>query len=96
MGNIEFAWDRREARSNLAKHGVAFEEARIAFLDENARVIDDPDHSNGEERCVLVGYSSQARCLVGVHCYREADSIIRLISARCATPSEEELYWSFR
>ena len=62
MGNIEFAWDRRKARSNLLKHGVSFEDAKTVFLDENARLIDDPDHSEDEERFVLLGYSFQARC----------------------------------
>ena len=61
MGNIEFAWDRRKARSNLVKHGVSFEEAQTAFLDENARLIDDPDHSEEEVRFLLLGYSFQAR-----------------------------------
>src|ERR1039458_9041697 len=60
MGNIQFAWDRRKARSNLVKHGVSFEEARTVFLDESARLIDDPDHSGDEERFVLLGYSFQA------------------------------------
>ena len=49
MGNIEFAWDRRKAQSNLVKHGVSFEEAQTVFLDENARLIDDPDHSEEED-----------------------------------------------
>jgi uncharacterized DUF497 family protein len=96
VGDIDFAWDGRKARSNIAKHGVSFEEARTAFLDENARLIDDPDHSDEEERFVLLGYSFRARCLIVSHCYREADSVIRLISARCATPREQKLYWSFR
>ena len=56
VGNIEFAWDRRKARSNLVKHGVSFEEAPSVFLDERARLIDDPDHSGEEERVVLLGY----------------------------------------
>jgi uncharacterized DUF497 family protein len=64
-------------------------------LDEHARLIDDPDHSNGEERFLLLGFSLQARCLIVSHCYRESDSIIRLISARPATQHEEEEYWSF-
>ena len=93
MGNIEFAWDSRKARSNLAKHGISFDEARSAFLDENARLIDDPDHSEDEERFVLVGYSFQARCLIVSHCYRESGSVIRLISARRATTHEEADYW---
>jgi len=42
---MEFAWDRRKARTNFAKHGVSFEEAESVFLDEIARLIDDPDHS---------------------------------------------------
>lgn len=96
MGNIEFAWDRRKARSNLAKHGISFEEAQTAFLDENARLIDDPDHSEAEERFVLLGYSFQARCLIVSHCYREPGSVIRLISARRATPKEEKVYWRLR
>jgi len=96
VGNIEFAWDQRKARSNLLKHGVSFEEAQTVFLDENARLIDDPDHSQEEDRFVLLGYSFQARCLIVSHCYRESDSVIRLISARRATAHEEKLYWRFR
>lgn len=96
MGNIEFAWDRRKARSNLAKHGVSFEEAQTVFQDESARLIDDPDHSENEDRFVLLGYSLQARCLIVSHCYRQSDSVIRLISARRATAQEEGVYWRLR
>jgi uncharacterized DUF497 family protein len=66
-----------------------------ARLDEGARLIDDPDHSEDEERFVLLGYSLHARCLIVVHCYREGGSLVRLISARRATVHEEEEYWSF-
>ena len=66
------------------------------FLDESARLIDDPDHSGEEERFLLMGYSLQARCLTVCHCYREAESVIRLISARRASPHEEEMHWSLR
>ena len=93
MGNIEFSWDNRKARSNLAKHGVSFEEAQTAFLDENARLLDDPEHSEDEDRFVLMGYSFQARCLIVSHCYRGSDSVIRIISARRATAHEEKDYW---
>ena len=96
MGNIEFAWDRRKAQANLAKHGVTFEEAQTAFLDECGRLIDDPDHSEDEERFVLLGYSVQARCLIVSHCYRQSGSVIRLISARRANAPEEATYWRFR
>jgi uncharacterized protein len=96
VGNIKFAWDRRKARTNLAKHGVSFEEAQSVFLDESARLIDDPDHSKDEERFLLLGYSQQARCVIVSHCYREADAVIRIISARSATVNEEETYWRFK
>lgn len=94
MGHISFAWDRSKGRTNAAKHGVTFEEAQTVFLDENARLISDPDHSEEENRFLLLGFSNQARCLVVVHCYREEDEVIRLISAREATTTEEETYWS--
>jgi uncharacterized protein len=96
VGNIEFAWDRRKARSNAAKHGVTFDEAQTVFPDEGGRLIDDPDHSEAEERFVLPGLSLQAQCLVVVHCCRESGSVIRLISARRATAQEEQEYWSFQ
>lgn len=79
----------------MAKHGVSFEEAQTVFLDANARMITDPDHSDEEDRFLLLGYSFQAR-LVVCHCYREADCIIRLISARPATKREEAEYWSLQ
>ncbi len=96
MGNIEFAWDPRKARSNLEKHGVEFEEAQTVFLDQSARLIDAPDHSEDEDRFLLLGYSFQARCLIVSHCYRQSDSVIRSISARRATAQEEEVYWRLR
>jgi uncharacterized DUF497 family protein len=95
MSNISFAWDEAKGRSNLAKHGVSFEEAQTVFLDDHARLIDDPDHSTDEERFVLLGYSFQARCLIVCHCYRESD-VIRLISARPANKDEEKQYWRFQ
>jgi len=93
---MRFAWDSRKANSNLKKHGVSFDEAETVFLDEAARLIDDPDHSDHEQRFVLLGCSLRARYLIACHCYREGDSVIRLISARRATAREEALYWSYR
>jgi uncharacterized protein len=75
---------------------VDFDEAQSVFLDEHARLIDDPEHSEEEERFVLLGYSFQARCLIVSHCYREPGPTIRLISARRATAREEKVYWSFK
>jgi uncharacterized DUF497 family protein len=96
MSNIAFAWDPRKARSNLLKHRIAFEEAQSVFLDDNARLMDDPDHSGAESRFLLLGYSIQANCLIVSHCYRANDSEIRLISARRASAQEEQEYWSFQ
>jgi uncharacterized DUF497 family protein len=96
MSNIAFAWDPRKARSNILKHGVSFQEAQSVFLDDNARLIDDPDHSTTEDRFLLLGYSIHANCLIVTHCYREDDSKIRLISARRASALEEQEYWSFQ
>ena len=73
-----------------------FYEARSVFLDENACLIDDPDHSADEGRFLLLGYSFQVRCLIVSHCYRQSDTVIRLISARPATTQEEEMYWRLR
>jgi len=96
MGNIRFAWDRRKAQSTLVKHGVSFEEAQSVFLDEYACLMDDPDHPATEVRFLLLSYSLQAQCLIVSHCYREADSLIRIISAGRATTREKRMYWSFR
>jgi hypothetical protein len=94
VGNITFAWDPRKAVANARKHGVAFEEARTVFLDDHARLIDDPDHSGDEHRFLMLGYSFSGRCLIVCHCYRQDDLVIRLISARKATAREEAVYWS--
>lgn len=93
---MAFDWDPRKARSNLAKHGVSFDEAQTVFLDENARLLDDPDHSEREDRMILLGFSLRGRCLVVVHCWRNAETGIRIISARRATANEEKQYWRFR
>ena len=50
-----FEWDPRKARENVRKHGVSFEEAVTAFSDDEALLLDDPDHSTDEERFVLLG-----------------------------------------
>ncbi len=92
MSDIRFEWDPRKARANLAKHGVSFEEALTAFSDEFGRLVDDPDASVEEDRFVLLGLSSSMRLLVVVHCFREPDETIRIISARRADQYETDLY----
>lgn len=92
MADLEFTWDETKARSNAKKHGVAFDEAQSAFSDERARVIDDPDHSNDEDRFILLGMSAKPRILIVVYAYRDSEVQIRIISARKATPRERALY----
>jgi len=89
---FRFEWDPEKELSNRKKHGVPFEEAQTVFFDENARIISDPDHSEHEERFLILGMSMTHRHLVVCHCCREADSVIRLISARQATRNERALY----
>jgi uncharacterized protein len=92
MSSPQFEWDDRKAAANLKKHGVSFEEARSVFLDDRARLIDDPDHSDDEERFVLLGLSSSLRLLLVCHCYRSEGNIIRIVSARKASTRESKAY----
>ena len=92
MSAPRFVWDPRKARENAQKHGVTFEEAQTVFLDDYAILIDDPDHSEAEERFLLLGVSSRLRLLVVCHCYREEEEVIRLISARKADGVERRQY----
>ncbi|MFO1523566.1 MAG: BrnT family toxin [Kiritimatiellia bacterium] len=96
MNEIQFEWNENKSRSNKRKHGVSFEEARTVFLDENAIRFYDPDHSEEEERFLMLGISFTLRVLVVCHCYRASDTIIRIISARKADPREETAYWNER
>ena len=85
-------WDEKKNTVNQRKHGVSFEEARTVFLDEDGILIPDPDHSDTEERFVIIGRSIQFRILIVCHCYRENDEVIRLISARKANSLERNQY----
>jgi len=94
MTDIQFKWDERKNRENKRKHKVSFEEAQSVFLDENALRFFDPDHSQDEDRFLMLGMSFTLRVLVVCHCYREDDSVIRIISARKADKREQSDYWS--
>ncbi|MFO0828748.1 MAG: BrnT family toxin [Phycisphaerales bacterium] len=95
MTQIRFDWDRRKAADNVRKHRVSFDEAATVFADERAILIDDPDHPGDEgDRLVLIGISARLRLLVVVHCFRESNSVIRIISARRANRREESEYVS--
>ena len=96
MIELQFEWDRRKERANVKKYGISFDEARTAFYDENAIQFFDPDHSDDEDRFILLGISFKLRVLVVCHCFRESDTVIRIISARKADGDEENEYWRYR
>ena len=89
---LEFAWDESKNKWNQHKHGLTFNEASTAFYDENAKEFFDPDHSDEEERFILLGMSQKARILVVCYCYRSEESIIRIISSRKANKLEQKAY----
>ena len=92
MPALRIQWDEAKSRTNKRKHGVSFEEAATVFFDENALLLDDPKHSEEEDRFVLIGLSVSLRIIVVCHCYRADDEIIRIISARRATKPEAKVY----
>lgn len=92
---IAFEWDETKNIINKTKHGVSFEEAKTVFYDPSALVIDDPDHSESEDRFIILGLSAKTNLLVVCHCYRNNDESIRIISARKATKTESVQYNEF-
>ena len=92
MDSLEFSWDNRKNKQNKKKHGISFEEAQTVFFDENAVEFYDPDHSEKENRFIMLGLSYRLLILVVCHCLRKDDSEIRIISARKATKREQKVY----
>ena len=92
MKYIQFEWDNHKNEINIRKHKISFEEAKTVFYDKNARIIADPEHSQDEDRFIILGLSSSIRLLVVCHCYRKNDEVIRIISARKATKNEIKYY----
>ena len=95
MDAIDFSWDEGKNRENLRKHSISFEEASTAFSDENARLKHDPDHSQDEDRFILLGFSAKLRLIVVSHVYRQDGQQIRIVSARKATRNERKQYGQF-
>ena len=87
---MDYHWDNKKAARNVSKHGVSFQEAITVFGDPLFVIFADPDHSVGEERFIIMGESSQKRLLVIA--YTERPNVIRIISAREATPKERKAY----
>ena len=96
MKALGFEWDKRKEAANVKKHGVTFEEARTAFYDESAIQLYDPDHSEKENRYILLGLSLKPQVLVVCRCFRESETVVRIISARKADKDEERVYWERR
>ena len=92
MVKLIFTWDDNKNTTNKRKHGVSFEEAQSVFFNENAIEFDDPDHSNTEERFILLGLSQSLKVLVVCNCNRSDESEICIISARKATKKEQGVY----
>ena len=92
MSALSFEWDERKAAANAKKHSVNFDEAKSVFVDEQAKLIGDPDYSEDEDRFVLLGLSSVLRLLLVCHCYRAEGNVIRIISARKASAHESKSY----
>ena len=92
MDKIIFEWDDRKEAENQKKHNVSFEEAQTVFFDDDALQFLDENHSQTEERFLMLGVSNRLRILLVVHCYREDESTIRIISARKATRNEKKMY----
>ncbi len=89
---LSFEWDENKNRINQKKHGISFDEASSVFYDDLAILFDDPEHSQEEERFILLGMSEAANVCIVCHCYRASETVIRIISARKATKKEEERY----
>ena len=96
MRELRFEWDDKKEKANIKKHGVSFDEARTVFYDENAIQFFDPDHSEDEDRFILLGISFKLRALVVCHCLRKSETVIQIISARKADKDEEQEYWRLR
>ena len=92
MQNKDFVWDENKHIINKRKHKISFEEASSVFDDDYAVYFDDEAHSQDEDRFIIIGISKFDRLLLVCHCYREADTIIRIISARKATKTESKQY----
>ena len=96
MKEIHIEWDQRKEKANAIKQGVSFERARTVFYDEDAIQFFDPDHSDEDDRFILLGLSLKPQILIVCHCLRESEAVVRIISARNAGKDEEREYWKQR
>ena len=87
-----YDWDVNKNKTNIQKHGVSFKEAASTFHDENALYFDDEAHSQDEDRFIIIGKSKATRLLYVCYCYRESETVIRIVSARETTKYEAAFY----
>lgn len=92
MDTLRFEWDPNKNEINKRKHGLSFETAREVFYDEFAVLFDDPDHSEEEDRFLIIGTIRTEQICIVSHCYRDNENVIRIISARKATKTEKQAY----
>lgn len=95
IGELEFVWDENKNLLNIEKHGITFLQAATAFNDPFGRIDYDEDHSDHEQRFILIGNNIEGKLLMVCHCIREG-GVIRLISARKANKSEIREYHNQR
>jgi len=88
VDKLRFEWNSRKNKANTNKHKISFEEAKTVFLDERAAIANDPDHSDNEDRYIIIGFSSAACPLLVCFCERDEGNTIRIISARKLTKKE--------
>ena len=89
---MRFEWDEKKSQTNKRKHGVSFEEAQTVFFDPLAKVSSNVTDNSTEDRLLLIGHSALHNLLLVIHCFRNQDKTIRIISARKATRSERKQY----
>jgi uncharacterized protein len=86
---VNFSWDTKKDKANMKKHGVSFDEASSVFYDPFSKLSHDPDHSDQEDRFILIGHSHRNNLLFVIHIYRESEETVRIVSARKATKKEK-------
>lgn len=89
---VIYEWDENKNQANIKKHGVSFEEPKTVFEDKESILFNDESHSDDEERFLLIGFSFKLKLLFVCHCYRENETVIRIISARKVTKLEAKEY----
>lgn len=91
---MKFEWDPNKEAINIKKHGVSFEQAAYVFADQFSLSMFDNEHSNQEDRWIILGKSNNEMILLVVHTFRNSDNeeTVRIISARKATKNEEKTY----